>query len=158
MQNKEFINKNEALKKGYIKRNDGIYYKKSVLEKYYEGGYLELENSQFSAEDRLKVGKMLAKDYYLGNYNTLQSVKLNKTNIRTTGEYCREQALFYQQRYLSAIKNVPIEFWLAVRRVCIEDEELSGNLKVSSQSLLGKNLIFYQKKLLVLGLERLIKY
>ena len=158
MQEKDYINKKEALKRGYIRRTEGGYYKKSVLEKYFDGGYLKLSDSNFSAEDRKKVGEQLAKDFYLGNYHNLQSVKLFADNIRSTGSYSREEALFYKERYLNAIRAIPAEFWPAVRCVCIEDKELFSRPEIPKNSLLHKNNIYHQKMLLCLGLERFIKF
>lgn len=158
MQDEEYISKEEADKKGYVKRAAGGYYKKSVLEKYCENGYLNLPGSQFSDEDRKLAGEMLAKDYYLGRYNNLQSVKLFLINIGTTGEVDRESAIFHQERYISAMKSIPYEFWKVVRKVCIEDEELICEKKKLRRTLAGKNSVYLQKMLLILGLERLIKF
>ena len=68
MVDETYISKDEALKKGYKKRRQGGYYKQSILDKYLEKGWLELENSHFSAEDRKKAGELLRKDFYLSNY------------------------------------------------------------------------------------------
>lgn len=158
MEDKNYISKREAAKKGYAKNNEGIFYKKNVLEKYYDSGYLYIRNSKFSDEDRMLAGQMLARDYYLGHLNTMQSVKLVALNIRTTGESDREDVLFYKERYLSAVKAIPYEFWPYVRKVCIEDEELVAEEDIPYKSLKSKNCVYHQKMLLSLGLERLIKF
>ncbi|MDO4161870.1 MAG: hypothetical protein Q4D80_02550 [Pseudomonadota bacterium] len=155
MADEEYISKEEALKKGYKHRVDGGYYKQSVLDKYYEKGYLELKNSKFSAADRKRAGERLCKDYYLGDYGNLQSVPLLRI---CGGSSDREEALIYKERYLSAMKSIPSEFWPMVRIVCIEDKEIELDKNIIRQSLLGKQMIYCFKVFLTLGLERLVKY
>ncbi len=150
-----YISKEEALKKGYKKRQQGGYYKQSILEKYLEKGWLELENSPFSAEDRKKAGELLRKDFYLSNYNNLHSLPLIKISKSTAD---REDLIYYKERYLGAVKSVPSEFWPAVRAVCIEDIELKANKNIITHSLLSKQASYHLKMLLVLGLERLVRY
>ena len=70
----------------------------------------------------------------------------------------REDALIYKERYLSAIKSIPAEFWPKVRIVCIEDEELKIDKNIIPQSLLGKQMMYCLKTFLALGLERLVKF
>ena len=155
MIDEEYISKEEALKKGYRRRRGGGLYKPSVLEKYLENGDLELQNSPFSAEDRKRAGEHLAKDFYLGNYNKLQSVSLLKI---ASGNNGRDDALISKEAYLNAIKRIPNEFWPAVRIVCIEDKELKADKNIIPHSLRSKQIVFHLKSLLVLGLERLVKY
>ncbi|MBQ8671483.1 MAG: hypothetical protein IJ525_03070 [Alphaproteobacteria bacterium] len=149
----------ERLKsRGYVVENDGTVRKKTVLEKYFEKGYLDLPNSQFSAEDRKKVGEKLAYDYYLSNLNHVRSVNLEMPRIKSTGEGGIEGFLFHQQRYLNALKSIPYEFLEAVRIVCIEDRELGCDKSVPKSGIKSKYNIYYRKMLLTLGLERLVKY
>ena len=155
MSDEEYISKENAIKKGYRKRRDGGLYKLSVLEKYYENGVLELKGSKFSAEDRKIAGERLLKDFYLGNYNNLKSISLIKTNSNYS---CREDALIYKERYIKAIQSIPTEFWPVVRSVCIEDKELKADKNIIKHSLLSKQVVYHLKSLLVLGLERLVKF
>ena len=155
MSAEEYISKEEAVKKGYRRRRGGGLYKLSVLEKYYESGVLELKDSQFSADDRKRAGERLLKDFYLGNYNNLKSVPLLKTS---SNRACREDALIYQERYIKAMQSIPDEFWPAVRIVCIEDKELKADKNIIPRSLLSKQIVYHLKSLLVLGLERLVKF
>jgi len=159
MENEEsYISKKEAKKRGYVKRKGGGYYKKSVLEKYFEKGYLHLSDSHYCDEDRKLAGIMLAKDYYLGNFNNLQSKKFWYTGIITSGESGRDNALFFNERYLRAVKSIPEEFWHCVRTVCIEDKELIADKNIKPRTLLEKQNIYHRKMLLSLGLDRLIKF
>lgn len=154
------LNMNEValLKHGYRIDKDGKLRRDNVLERYYRHGFLELPNSPFSAEKRKKAGEILARDYYLGNYRNLQSVKFYESNIPTTGDAGIEISLYYKNRYLNAMKSVPYEFWPVLYRVCIEDKKLTTEEEKTEKKLKDKNNIFHQKMLLTLGLERLLKY
>ena len=54
--------KERLTRRGYVIESDGSIRKKTVLEKYFERGYLDLPNSKFSAEDRKKVGEKYSPD------------------------------------------------------------------------------------------------
>ncbi len=147
-----------AKRRGYVLERGGIWRKRTVLEKYYEDGYLELSGSPFTAEQRKKAGEILLRDYYLGNYDKLQSVKMYQCRIKTTGNVGVERSLYYKERYLRAIKSIPYEFWSTVYKVCIEDvrvDEFEGN---DDNSLKSKNNNYCLKVFLCLGLERLLKF
>ena len=66
MVNEEYINKSEAVKKGYKRRRQGGIYRQSVLEKYCEKGWLDLINCKFSAEDRKKSRRTVSKRFLFG--------------------------------------------------------------------------------------------
>ena len=129
----------------------------SVLERYYRYGYLDMIDSQFNGADRKTAGELLAKDYYLGNYDGLKGMRWYHEHIVTTGEYNREQAMYYKERYLRAMKHVPEEFWAVVRRVCIEDAPLVGHFP-AAQTVLNRHAVYHQKMLLNHGLDRLIYF
>ncbi len=129
----------------------------SVLERYYRNGYLDMINSQFNGLDRKTVGELLAKDYFLGNFDSIKGMLWYRDKISTTGEYSREQALYYKERYLRAMKQVPEEFWPTVRRVCIEDLPLEGSFP-PEQLMMNKYSVYHQKILLNHGLDRLIYF
>ena len=150
--------KERLKRRGFIVEADGTIRKKTVLEKYFEKGYLDLPNSSFSAEDRKSVGEKLARDYYLGHFNSVKSVNLEDPIIKSTGGEGIEGFLYHQQRYLDAIKSLPYEFLDAVRIVCIEDKELSSDSSIPLSGIRNKYNVYYQKMLLTLGLERLVKY
>lgn len=152
------MKKNMAVKRGYVIDNKGRLRHKTALDKYYESGVLALIQSPFSAEQRKRAGEILARDYYLGHYNTLQSIKYYESNIKSTGERGIEISLYYKNKYLEAIKSIPHEFREAVLRVCVEDKKLVDKKEKTDKNLMDKNIVFYRKMLLVLGLERLLKY
>ncbi|MCQ2734686.1 MAG: DUF6456 domain-containing protein [Alphaproteobacteria bacterium] len=158
MKIKYVIDKAEAKRKGYHKNSRGTYINKSVLDKYYEQGYLDLSGSEYCAEDRKQAGERLAHDYYLSHYNSLKSPILAVNIIPTTGESGMDVAMFFRERYINALRHVPYEFWPVVRLVCIEDKELKGDDECEKKTLRSKNSIFYKKMLLNLGLDRLFKF
>lgn len=158
MRDNEYISKEDALKRGYTKRKGGGYYKKNILEKYCDEGYLAVKGSKFSDIDRMNAGKLLAKDYFLGQYNTLHSASLIKTSSNKGIPEIRENTAFHQDRYISAMKSIPHEFWEVVRVVCIENKEISSDNEIPIRTLLSKNNIYHKKVLLSLGLERLVKF
>lgn len=155
---KKITEKGEVLRKGYVKNNDGVVCHKTVLERYFDGGYLDLPNSCYSAEDRKRVGERLAMDYYLGLPYHLKSIDLSAVNIPTRWEYISENKMFYHERYLSAMEAIPREFRQAVRRVCLDDKKLICDEAVDKKSLRNKNNSYHQKMLLNMGLERLIEF
>lgn len=155
---KKITLKGEVLRKGYVRNNDGVVCHKTVLERYFDRGYLDLPSSCYSAEDRKRVGEMLARDYFLGMPKHLKSIDLSDVNIPTTGDSVSETVMFYHDRYLRAMQAVPYEFWSAVRRVCIDDKKLICDEVVDKKSLKNKNCSYHQKMLLNMGLERLIEF
>lgn len=156
MKNKNKIKKaeNKATQKNKVIKIRRI----TVLEKYLKEGYLELQNSKFSAEDRKKVGERLFLDYYCGGLYNLKTCWFEGLNIPETSDIGNESRLFYRERYLKAVSSVPYEFWPAVRSVCIEDKELKSPESENKKSIFGKYKVYCQKMMLNLGLERLIKF
>lgn len=150
--------KGGILRKGYVKNNDGVVCRKTVLERYYDKGYLDLPNSCYSAKDRKSVGERLALDYYLGQPQSIKSIDFSMVKISGGADVLPERRLLYRERYLKAMQAVPREFWPSVRRVCIEDKKLLCDEVVDKSSLKNKNNSYYQKMLLNLGLERLIEF
>ena len=155
---KKITVKGGVLRKGYVRNKDGIVCHKTVLERYFDRGYLDMPNSCFSAEDRKNVGKRLAQDYYLGLPYHLKSVDFAAVNIPTTGECLSDSKMFYHERYLCAMESIPREFREAVRRVCLDDKKLICDEVVDKKSLKNKNCSYHQKMLLNMGLERLIEF
>ena len=147
-----------AKRRGYILDKNGIWRKKTVLERYFERGYLDLEGSPFTAEQRKHAGEILARDYYLGNYDKIRSVNLLHFRIKTTGNIGNERSMYYKERYLKAIKSIPYEFWPAVYKVCIEDIGIDEFEEKYDNTLRGKNKNYCLKVFLCLGLERLLKF
>lgn len=158
MKHKKSLSGINKQQKNNKKETGRTYLHKTVLDKYYEGGYLDNANSKYDAEDRKNAGLMLAYDFYMAHYNNLKSPILDSEIIPTTGITGQDAALYFQSRYINAVKSVPREFWPSVRKVCIEDKELIGELEGDRQSLRNKNSVYYQKMLLNHGLDRLFEF
>ena len=75
----KYITKQDALNKGLIKK-DGKIYKLSVLEIWFKKGYLDLDKSKYSADERLEYGLRLVFDYHIINraYHSLFAYKKKK--------------------------------------------------------------------------------
>ena len=76
----KYTTKQDVINKGFTKKNN-IIYKKSVLERWYDKGWLELENSKYSADERLRCGMKLAFDYYMVNKENLHSGYIENTKV-----------------------------------------------------------------------------
>lgn len=155
---KKTMSETTAKRRGYVLDKNGMWRKKSVLEKYYEEGYLNLPNSPFSAEQRKEAGELLLHDYHLGNYYRLKGLQINNIRIKSTGNAGIEMSMFYKERYLRAMKYVPYEFWNIVFKVCIEDCTLNNEKEKYDTSLQKKYNVYYRKMLLCHGLDRLINF
>jgi hypothetical protein len=129
----------------------------STLERYYRYGVLDMVAGQFNGADRKTAGELLAKDYYLGHFDSIKGMQWRPDNIPTTGEFNREQAMYYKERYLRAMKQIPEEFWSVVRRVCIDDLPLVGSYP-QEQTIMNSHAVYHQKILLNHGLDRLIYF
>lgn len=157
VKNKKISKAHKSLK---IKKKQSVkaVYKKTVLEKYYEKGYLSIKDSPFSDEDRKNVGERLAQDHYLGAIGGMHSVNLENERVQASRDANRENALFYFQRYHDAMLHIPREFQKQVYKVCIMDMELTAEGAVDNSECYNKYNIFHQKMLLALGLERLVRF
>ena len=155
---KKTMSETTAKRRGYVLDESGIWRKKSVLEKYYEEGYLNLPNSLFSAEQRKSAGELLLHDYYLGNYYRLRSIQITDIRHKSVGNSGIEMSMFYKERYLEAMKCVPYEFWNIVFKVCIEDSTLNNEKEKYDASLHKKYNVYYRKMLLCHGLDRLVNF
>ena len=118
----KYTTKEDAVNKGLCKKNNVIY-RKTVLERWYDKGWLELPNSKYSSDERLYFGMKLAHDYYLISKSNLHSGFIENTRvdigIKTNGFYQCDAV----SRYSKAIKTIPAEFWPIVRQICVDDCE-----------------------------------
>ena len=60
----KYINKKDVINRGLTRKN-GTIYKQSLIEIWYNKGWLELKNSNYNSEDRLKAGLKLALDFHI---------------------------------------------------------------------------------------------
>ncbi|MBR1949047.1 MAG: hypothetical protein IKA30_04575 [Alphaproteobacteria bacterium] len=149
----KYITKQDALNKGLIKK-DGKIYKLSVLEIWFKKGYLDLDKSKYSADERLEYGLRLALDYNIINRANIHSGYIQNSKIDKTNQSQSVSLLNAMSRYNRAIKSVPSEFWPIVRRICIEDIDLFFPENMSERQ---KTYISYLSRIdLCRGLDRVI--
>ena len=122
MKHKQYTDREDALAKGLIKKN-GCFYKQTLLEIWHNKGWLELKNSRYGADDRLRFGLKFMLDYHLANRFNLHSGFIFNDKIDSSVKNESMELLDAQNRYRRAVRSVPSEFWPVVRRVCLEEKE-----------------------------------
>lgn len=102
--------------------NNLISPRKTLLEQFYEKGFLNLPKSKFSAAERLQCGKRLINSYQIMQKANLHSgfIFNNRIDLALSLESkMYSDALNFYRRCLRA---VPAEFWQVVRSVCLEEK------------------------------------
>ena len=149
----EYISKQDVINKGIVKKAGRIQ-KLSILEIWHSKGYLEFEQSKYSADERLEYGLRLALDYQIINRANLHSGYVQNTRIDKIYQTKSIALLDAMSRYNKAIKSVPAEFWPVVRRVCIEDNDIIFPKNFSERQ---KTYLSYLSRIdLCRGLDRVI--
>lgn len=147
-----YTNRQDSINKGLCKK-DGVLYKKSLLEIWHSKGWLDIPNSKFSADDRLRCGLRLALDYHIISRANLHSGHIfnNKVDLSAIGE--SNTVLEAKVNYNKAIKAVPAEFWPIVRKICIEEKEPVAPIEMSERQ---KTYFYYMNRIdLCRGLDRI---
>lgn len=128
----QYTDKQKAIKNGFIKK-DGRIYKQSLLEVWHSKGWLELENSDYCADERLHYGMRLAFDYFIINRANLHSGLVQNTKVDSKQTPLSGAILTSLDNYQKAIRNVPSEFWPIVRQICIEEKNPIAPKKMSER-------------------------
>ena len=128
----------------------------SVLQRYYQAGWLDFGNKRYTGEDRLNVGERLARDYYLSHFSDVKSLDLTQ-EVRG-GVFLLDNVLDSRHRYNQAMRAIPHEFWPLIRKVCIEDEELFDNDNFQESKRQKLYASYLAKVDLSRGLDRLIEH
>ena len=153
MAQEKYITKQDVANKGMSKK-DGIFYKKSLLEIWYSKGWLDLPNSKYGADDRLRCGMALALDYHIIERTNLHSGHSFNTKIDISDSAESRGLLDAKDRYNKAIRAVPAEFWPVVRQICIEEREIAAPAEMSERQ---KTYFYYLNRIdLCRGLDRII--
>ncbi len=156
VKNNGYINKDECIRRGYIRKNGGVY-KMSLLEKYAAKGWLAFGNPRYSQADRLRAAQRLQRDcetshfMSIGVSGTREKIDGKKKNADDVEAICRAR-----ERYFAAIKQIPEEFLPVVREVCLENKEMSLPQGVIGQRKAEMN--YAARHDLCRGLDRLIRY
>lgn len=119
-----YITPAEAKRKGLTKK-DGVYYKRTVLEKYRDKGWLGQVTSQYSDDDRMVAGLRLAADFYKAGYSGFNCLDYEKPRVESSPLFDPSPAVLdARDRYGKAIACLTREEVFAVRMVCCLDEEI----------------------------------
>ena len=120
----------------------GIVYRLSTVERYAKVGMLGLGNKLYSADDRINAAKRLFRDYYFSRLDTRASKDIEKT-------------FEARNRFNKAIKAIPHEFFDAVSKVVLLDEDINLSGKSERQRSRIRHTF---ATMLCLGLDRLIEF
>lgn len=153
MVQEKYITREDVVNRGMTKKN-GVFYKKSLLEIWYSKGWLDLPDSRYGADDRLRCGMALALDYHIIERANLHSGHIFNTKIDVSDSAESRALLDARDRYNKAIRSVPAEFWPAVRQICIDEKEPVAPAEMSERQ---KTYFYYLKRIdLCRGLDRII--
>lgn len=153
MAQEKYTAKQDAVNKGLVKKN-GVFYKKSLLEIWYSKGWLDLPNSRYGADDRLRCGMALALDCRIIERANLHSGHIFNTKVDVSDTAESRALSDAKDRYNKAIRAVPAEFWPIVRQICIEEYEPVAPASMSERQ---KTYFYYLNRIdLCRGLDRIM--
>ena len=117
-----YTNKQDVIAKGIIKKGKS-YYKQTLLEIWYAKGWLDLKNSRYGADDRLRFGLKFMNDYHIVSRSNLHSAYIFNNKIDLSAKIESGGLLDAQNRYRQAVRAIPAEFWPVVRQICLDEKE-----------------------------------
>lgn len=152
----EYIDKAECIRRGYIKKKR-VYFKMSVLEKYVEKGWLDYGDKRYRSNDRIKAAERLQSDFENSRFMASGSI-WSREKVDNCGKNTDDIEAVCQarERYLAAAKSVPHEFWFAVQKVCLQNEDLEADKEIAGRR--RTDTVYALKCDLCRGLDRLIKF
>lgn len=155
MANEKYTSKQDALNKGLVKK-DGVLYKQSLIELWHAKGWLDMPDSPYSSDDRLRCGLKLALDYQIISRENLHSGHVFNDKVDISRNIESRSLLNAKDRYNKAIRSIPAEFWPVVRCVCIDEKEPAVPPQMSERQ---KTYFNYMKRIdLCRGLDRIISH
>ena len=123
----DYIDKQECERRGFVRGADGRYRKRNTLDIIYEEtNWLQPHaNDTYNALNRFTAGKRLAKDYIKSGKETCRANDLEKVRVDGCGSFhTPEWMKDAEDRYLKAMRSIPIILRPVVRRVCCEDKPI----------------------------------
>lgn len=123
----DYIDKQECERRGFVRGADGLYYKRNTLEIIYEEtNWLQPHaNDTYNALNRFTAGKRLAKDYIKSGKETCRANNLEKVRVDGCGSFHTPEWMEdAEDRYLKAMRSIPIILRPVVHRVCCEDKPI----------------------------------
>lgn len=154
MAKKKYTSRQDVVKSGLIKKN-GVFYKQTLLEVWYSKGWLELKNSRYGSDDRLRFGLRLALDYSIISRSNLHSAYIFNDKVDSSSSSESRGLLDAQDGFRRAVRSVPVEFWPIVRQICIDEKEPIAPSEMSERQ---KTYFYYLCRIdLCRGLDRVIE-
>lgn len=138
------------------KENIQISPHKTLLEQFYEKGWLEYKSSPYSSDARLRIGLKLIYNYQIIKRANIHSGYIFNSKIDTSislSNAMYNDAVNYYRRCLRA---VPTEFWEVVRSICLEEKMPKVASRMSERQQAYINYLYRID--LCRGLDRLISY
>ena len=123
----DYIDKQECERRGFVRGADGLYYKRNTLEIIYEEtNWLQPHaNDTYNALNRFTAGMRLSKDYLKSGKETCRANNLEKVRVDGCGSFHTPEWMEdAEDRYLKAMRSIPIEARPVVYRVCCEDKPI----------------------------------
>lgn len=150
-----YITPAEAKRKGLIKK-DGVYYKRTVLEKYSDMGWLDFGSKFYSNEDRLTVGLRFAQDFHYSGFENSGVVDLSKEKVDCSGRSDLSNAVLdARNRYNKALLAIPANVVDIITRVCCLDLEIKVERVTVQQYRHDLEIL---KEMICQGLDSLIEH
>ena len=149
-----YTSKQDVINKGIIKQG-GVFYKQTLLEVWYNKGWLELKESLYGSDDRLRFGLKLMRDYQYILKSHIATASLDNNKVDISPKVQDDNVLDAINRYRKVLRSVPKEFWSIVRQVCLEEKEPEFPLGISLRQ--KSYLYFLYRNDLCRGLDRVIE-
>lgn len=151
----KYIDKQDCERKGLVRIADGKYYKRNTLERYEDKGYLD--GGKYDSQQLLAAGMRIGADYYLSKINSVSANDVSKVKVDGGGTMSLSDAvLFARDRFNSACRAIPYEFWPTVSKICCDDIDLIGEIKGNARDKLYQKFLI--ASLLKMGLARLVDF
>ena len=152
----DYLTKEDCIRKGLVRTEDGQYYKRNTLERYEAKGYLD--GGKYDSQQLLAAGQRLWKDYYLSKIGSVSANDVSKVKVDGGGSgVLSDTTLFARDRFNNACIAVPYEFWPAVSNVCCDDIDILKEIKGESERQNTQQRVVLIS-LLKMGLARLVEH
>lgn len=115
-----YITPEVAKRLGYSKREDGGYQRLSLIERYFQKGWLEFGDKRLTGDIRLDSATRLASDFYYSRFP--QAGATDYTKDRVDGGQNKtepESVLIARDRFFKAMKSIPQEFRKLIRDIVL---------------------------------------
>lgn len=148
----EYISPEELAKRGFTVRDNQVY-RLTLIERYFEKGWLEFGDHRLTPEIRLEAADRLAADFYFSRFPQNSAIDWQKERVDGGLNKCEPTAVLdARDRFFKAIKAIPSEFWPVVQDVVLYETrpDIGGATKAMYNELLA---VF--KRDLCRGLDRL---